>query len=48
MLLLHVVAGFWPHLFKPSSMSQPLGMIELANRSVIAVISSGSHYAIGP
>lgn len=48
MLLLHVVAGFCPHLFKPSSMSQPLGMIELASHSIIAVISSGSHYAIGP
>jgi hypothetical protein len=48
MLLLHVFAGFCPHLFKPSSMSQPLGMIELANRAIIAVISSGSHSAIGP
>ena len=46
MLLLHVVAGFCPHLFKPPSMSQPLGMIELANRTILAVISSGSHGAI--
>jgi hypothetical protein len=38
MLLLHVVAGFCPHLFKPPSMSQPLGMIEL--------MSAGSFDAI--
>ncbi len=46
MLLLHVVAGFCPHLFKPPSMSQPLGMIELANRTIMAVMSSGSYDAI--
>ncbi len=47
MLLLHVVAGFCPHLFKPPSMSQPLGMINLANRAIVSVISSGSIGAIG-
>ena len=46
MLLLHVVAGFCPHLFKPPSMSQPLGMIELANRTIFAVMSAGSFDAI--
>jgi hypothetical protein len=47
MLLLHVVAGFCPHLFKPPSMSQPLGMIELAKRTIFAVMSAGSFAAIG-
>ena len=46
MLVLHVVAAFCPHLFKPPSMSQPLGMIELANRTIMAVISCGSYDAI--
>ena len=46
MLLLHVVAGSCPHLFKPPSMSQPLGMIDLATRAIFSIISSGSYNAI--